>query len=106
MGNNDLRTPSKRVRLVLCAATLSVAVAVPGAGLAADWSSGKTKPTADWSSGKTKPTADWSSGKTKPNADWSSGKTKPNADWSSGKAKPTADWSSKLRPTVRASALR
>ena len=65
MGNTE-QAPSKRVRIVLCAATFTLAAAVPGAGLAADWTSTKVKPTADWTSGKITPTADWTSGKVKP----------------------------------------
>ena len=83
MGTIEPQAPSKRVRIVLCSATLAVAAIVPGAGLAADWSSGVAKPTADWSSGVRKPVADWSSGVRKPAADWSSGKRAPKADWSS-----------------------
>jgi hypothetical protein len=75
--------PSKRVRIVLCSATLAVAAIVPGAGFAADWSSGVTSPTADWSSSKRAPKADWSSGKRAPKADWSSARVAPKADWSS-----------------------
>ena len=96
---NSEQAPSKRVRIVLCAAALTVAAVVPGAGLAADWSSGKAKPTADWTSGKTNPAADWSSGKTKPAADWTS-KVKRNADWSSARIKPAADWSSRVKPNA------
>jgi len=55
---NTEQAPSKRVRIVLCAAAFTVAAAVPGAGLAADWTSGKAKPTADWTSGKANPAAD------------------------------------------------
>lgn len=62
--------PSKRVRIVLCAAALTVAAVVPSAGLAADWTSGKVNPAADWTS-KVTPNADWTS-RVKPNADWSS----------------------------------
>ena len=65
MGNTE-QAPSKRVRIVLCAAAFTFAAAVPGAGLAADWTSAKAKPTADWTSAKIKPAADWTSGKTKP----------------------------------------
>ena len=83
MGTIEPQAPSKRVRIVLCSATLAIAAIVPGAGLAADWSSGVAKPTADWSSGVRKPVADWSSGVRKPAADWSSGKRAPKADWSS-----------------------
>ena len=70
MGNNEPHIPSKRVRIVLCAAVFAFAVAAP-AGLAADWSSGMTKPSADWSSGKAKPTASWTS-RVKPSASWTS----------------------------------
>ena len=91
MGNTE-QAPSKRVRIVLCAAAFTLAAAVPGAGLAADWTSAKAKPTADWTSGKTKPAADWTS-KVKTNADWSSARIKPAADWTS-RVKPNADWSS------------
>ena len=83
MGTIEPQAPSKRVRIVLCSATLAIAAIVPGAGLAADWSSGVAKPTADWSSGVRKPVADWSSGVKKPAADWSSAKRAPKADWSS-----------------------
>jgi hypothetical protein len=83
MGTIEPQAPSKRVRIVLCSATLAIAAIVPGAGLAADWSSGVAKPAADWSSGVRKPVADWSSGVKKPAADWSSGKRAPKADWSS-----------------------
>jgi hypothetical protein len=72
MGTIEPQAPSKRVRIVLCSATLAIAAIVPGAGLAADWSSGVAKPAADWSSGVKKPAADWSSGKRAPKADWSS----------------------------------
>ncbi len=72
MGTIEPQAPSKRVRIVLCSATLAVAAIVPGAGFAADWSSGVAKPTADWSSGVKRPAADWSSGKRAPKADWSS----------------------------------
>ncbi len=92
MGNDKLLAPSKRIRIVLCAATFALAVAAPGAGLAADWTSGKTAPTADWTSGKAKPTADWTS-KVKRNADWTSAKLKPGATWTS-KVKPSATWTS------------
>jgi len=102
MGTIEPQAPSKRVRIVLCSATLALAAIVPGAGLAADWSSGITSPVADWSSGVAKPAADWSSGVRKPVADWSSGLEKPAAEWSSGKKGPKADWSSRFR----ASALR
>jgi hypothetical protein len=104
MGNTE-QAPSKRVRIVLCAAVLAVAAIVPGAGLAADWSSGIT-PTAEWSSAEWSsalaPTAEWSSGKRAPKAEWSSGKRAPKAEWSSGKRAPKAEWSSRYR----ASALR
>ena len=83
MGKIEPLAPSKRVRIVLCSATLAVAAIVPGAGFAADWSSGVTSPTADWSSGKRAPKADWSSGKRTPKADWSSARVAPKADWSS-----------------------
>jgi hypothetical protein len=83
MGTIEPQAPSKRVRIVLCSATLAIAAIVPGEGLAADWSSGVAKPAADWSSGVRKPVADWSSGVKKPAADWSSGKRAPKADWSS-----------------------
>ena len=89
MGKIEPLAPSKRVRIVLCSAVVAIFAIAPGAGIAADWSSGVTSPAADWSSGKT------------PKADWSSGKT-PKADWSSGKRGPKADWSSRYR----ASALR
>jgi hypothetical protein len=69
MKNDKLQSPSKRVHIVLCSAVVAIAVAAPGAGLAADWSS-KAAPSADWSS-KVTPNADWSS-KVSPNADWSS----------------------------------
>jgi hypothetical protein len=101
MGTIEPLAPSKRVRIVLCSAAFAIAAIVPGAGFAADWSSG-VKPTADWSSGVTSPTADWSSSRRAPKADWSSSKRAPKADWSSSKAAPKADWSSRYR----ASALR
>ena len=101
MGKSELQTPSKRVRIVLASAVVAVAAVVPGAGLAADWTSGKTAPTADWTSGVTKPTADWTSGVAKPTADWTS-KVRRNADWTSGVANPSADWTSRYA----ASALR
>lgn len=72
MGKIEPQAPSKRVRIVLCSATLALAAIVPSAGFAADWSSSRTNPTADWSSGKRAPKADWSSGKRAPKADWSS----------------------------------
>jgi hypothetical protein len=80
MGNTE-QAPSKRVRIVLCAAAFTLAAAVPGAGFAADWTSAKAKPTADWTS-KVKGNADWTTARIKPNADWTS-RVKPNADWSS-----------------------
>ena len=98
MGNTE-QAPSKRVRIVLCAAAFTLAAAVPGAGLAADWTSAKAKPTADWTSGKTIPTADWTSGKVKPTADWTS-KVKGNADWTSARIKPNADWTSRVKPSA------
>ena len=100
------QAPSKRVRIVLCAAAFTFAAAVPGAGLAADWTSAKAKPTADWTSGQAhsassdrrldvrqdqarrrldvegEDDADWTSARIKPSADWTS-RVKPNADWSS-----------------------
>ena len=82
MGKSELQTPSKRVRIVLASAVVAVAAVVPGAGLAADWTSGKTAPTADWTSGVAKPTADWTS-KVRRNADWTSGVANPSADWTS-----------------------
>lgn len=97
MGKIEPLAPSKRVRIVLCSAAFALAAIVPGAGFAADWSSGVKTPAADWSSGKTSPKADWSSGKRAPKADWSSGKRAPSADWSSGKVAPKADWSSRYR---------
>ena len=97
MGKIEPLAPSKRVRIVLCSAVVAIAAIVPGAGVAADWSSGVKSPTADWSSGKTAPKADWSSGKRAPQADWSSVKRAPKADWSSGKTAPKADWSSRYR---------
>jgi hypothetical protein len=81
MGKIEQLSPSKRVRIVLCAGALAVAAIVPSAGFAADWSSALKSPTADWSSSK-RPAADWSSSK-RPAADWSSGKQAPKADWSS-----------------------
>ena len=102
MGKIEPLAPSKRVRIVLCSATLAIAAIAPGAGLAADWSSGIKAPTADWSSGVVSPAADWSSSKRAPKADWSSSKRAPKADWSSSKVAPKADWSSRYR----ASALR
>jgi hypothetical protein len=83
MGKIEPLAPSKRVRIVLCSAVVATAAIVPGAGLAADWSSGVKSPSADWSSGVESPSADWSSGKRAPKADWSSGKVAPKADWSS-----------------------
>ncbi|MEO5576409.1 MAG: hypothetical protein ABIR67_08020 [Gaiellaceae bacterium] len=71
---DDSQTPSKRVRIVLCAAAFTVAAIVPSAGFGAEWSSGVA-----------------------PGAEWSSGKRAPKAEWSSGKAKPTAEWSSRFR---------
>jgi len=82
MGKIEQLSPSKRVRIVLCAGALAVAAFVPSAGLAADWSSGIKAPTADWSSALKRPAADWSSSK-RPAADWSSSKRAPKADWSS-----------------------
>jgi hypothetical protein len=102
MGNIEPLAPSKRVRIVLCSAAFAIAAIAPGAGFAADWSSGVKSPTADWSSGVRSPAADWSSSKRAPKADWSSGRQAPKADWSSGKVAPKADWSSRFR----ASALR
>lgn len=50
MGNTELQTPSKRVRIVLCMlVAFAITAAVPASGFAADWSS-KVKPSADWSS--------------------------------------------------------
>jgi hypothetical protein len=72
MGKIEPLAPSKRVRIVLCSVVVAAAAIVPGAGLAADWSSGVKSPSADWSSGKRAPKADWSSGKVAPKADWSS----------------------------------
>ncbi len=83
MGKIEPQAPSKRVRIVLCSAVFAVAAIAPGAGFAADWSSGVKSPNADWSSGVKTPKADWSSGVKKPKADWSSGKRAPKADWSS-----------------------
>ena len=83
MGKIEPLAPSKRVRIVLCSATLAIAAIVPSVGLAADWSSGIKAPTADWSSGVTSPSADWSSSKRAPKADWSSSRVAPKADWSS-----------------------
>lgn len=102
MGKFEPLAPSKRVRIVLCSAAFAIAAIAPGAGFAADWSSGITAPTADWSSGRTSPAADWSSSRRSPKADWSSSKRSPKADWSSSKVAPKADWSSRYR----ASALR
>ena len=51
MGKFEPLAPSKRVRIVLCSAAFAIAAIAPGAGFAADWSSGITAPTADWSSG-------------------------------------------------------
>ena len=49
MNNYSLHAPSKRIRVVLCAAVLAVAVATPSAGLAGgSWS--KAKPDASWTS--------------------------------------------------------
>ena len=42
---NTQQGPSKRIRIVLCSAVFAVAVAAPGAGLAADWTSGKAAAT-------------------------------------------------------------
>ena len=102
MGKIEPLAPSKRVRIVLCSATVAIAAIVPSVGLAADWSSGVKAPTADWTSGVVSPTADWSSSKRAPKADWSSSKRAPKADWSSSRVAPKADWSSRYR----ASALR
>ena len=82
MGKIEQLSPSKRVRIVLCAGALAVAAIVPSAGFAADWSSAIKAPTADWSSALKRPAADWSSSK-RPAADWSSSKQAPKADWSS-----------------------
>jgi hypothetical protein len=71
MGKIEQLSPSKRVRIVLCAGALAVAAIVPSAGFAADWSSALRRPAADWSSSK-RPAADWSSSKQAPKADWSS----------------------------------
>jgi hypothetical protein len=71
MGKIEQLSPSKRVRIVLCAGALAVAAIVPSAGFAADWSSALKSPTADWSSSK-RAAADWSSSKQAPKADWSS----------------------------------
>lgn len=91
MGNSELPTPTRRVRIVLCSAVVAVAAALPGTGLAADWTSAIAEPTADWTSSL--PTADWTS--SLPTADWTSAK-RPAADWTSAKL-PAADWTSKLR---------
>jgi hypothetical protein len=72
MGKIEQLSPSKRVRIVLCAGALAVAAIVPSAGFAADWSSAIKAPTADWSSALMRPAADWSSSKRAPKADWSS----------------------------------
>lgn len=85
MVRTESQTPSKRVRIVLCAAAFTVAAIVPSAGFGAEWSSGVA------------PGAEWSSGASSPLAEWSSGKRAPKAEWSSGKAKPTAEWSSRFR---------
>ena len=61
MGKIEQLSPSKRVRIVLCAGALAVAAIVPSAGFAADWSSALKRPAADWSSSKRAPKADWSS---------------------------------------------
>ena len=61
MGKIEQLSPSKRVRIVLCAGALAVAAIVPSAGFAADWSSALKRPAADWSSSKQAPKADWSS---------------------------------------------
>lgn len=83
MGKIEPQAPSKRVRIVLCSAVFAVAAIAPGAGFAAEWSSGVKSPAAEWSSGKRAPAAEWSSGKRAPKAEWSSGKRAPKAEWSS-----------------------
>ena len=83
MGKIEPLAPSKRVRIVLCSAVVAAFAIAPGAGIAAEWSSGKAKPGAEWSSGKRAPKAEWSSGKRAPKAEWSSGKAAPKAEWSS-----------------------
>jgi hypothetical protein len=92
VGKSD-QAPSKRVRIVLASAVVAVAAIVPGAGFAADWTSGVATPTADWTSGVAKPTADWTS-KIRRNADWTS-KVRRNADWTSARLGPKADWTSR-----------
>jgi len=98
--NRDSQAPTKRVRIVLCASAFAVAAIVPGAGFAAEWSSGATTPAAEWSSGKKAPLAEWSSGKRTPTAEWSSGKRAPKAEWSSGTMRPVADWTSRYRASA------
>ena len=97
---NAEQTPSKRVRIVLCAAAFTFAAAVaPGSP---PTGRRENQPTADWSSrGSSHRRLDirqdqagrhWTS-KVKTNADWSSARIKPAADWTS-QVKPNADWSS------------
>ena len=52
MGKIEPLAPTKRVRIVLCSAVVAAFAIAPGAGIAADWSSGVMSPTADWSSGQ------------------------------------------------------
>jgi hypothetical protein len=96
MGKIEPLAPSKRVRIVLCSAAFAIAAIVPGAGFAAEWSSGVKSPAAEWSSAEWS-SAEWSSGKAAPKAEWSSGKRAPKAEWSSGKAAPKAEWSSRFK---------
>jgi hypothetical protein len=50
MGNTELQSPSKRVRIVLCMlVAFAVTAAVPASGFAASWTS-KAKTTASWTS--------------------------------------------------------
>lgn len=50
MGNNELQSPSKRIRIVLCMlVALAVTAAVPASGFAAEWTS-KAAPNAEWTS--------------------------------------------------------
>ena len=103
MGKIEPLAPSKRVRIVLCSAVFAIAAIVPGAGFAADWSSGIKSPVAEWSSAEWS-SAEWSSGRAAPkaewsSAEWSSAKRAPKAEWSSGKAAPRAEWSSRYKAT-------
>jgi hypothetical protein len=93
VGNTE-QAPSRRVRIVLCAAVVAIAAIVPGTGLAASWTSGLAKPSASWTSGIAKPSASWTSGLANPSASWTSGLARPSASWTSGLVKPSASWTS------------